>query len=163
MKDITIADRHHTTTTKVFLVLSRWQTWKLSLLLFVDKIRVHRQVGQSHRCTFYVVVQQVSLDLSGGGVWPEASHHHDQFLGFNLALPLAVVQRETLLKLCNTCTHTHTVMFSSLQIHIHWLMLISWTITMTQPQRDSHLKPWNFGFCFQKGQPCLLTIIILCN
>ena len=67
-----------------------------------------RRAGQPEQVdrSTYVVVQQVSLDLGGGGVWPEASHHRDQLRGLDLPFPLTVVQRETLFKLCNN-TKTH--------------------------------------------------------
>lgn len=56
----------------------------------------------------HVVAQEVALDLGGGGARPQASHHCYQLLGFDLAFPLAVVQRETLLKLCGHMNTLHT-------------------------------------------------------
>lgn len=54
------------------------------------------------------MAQEVALDLGGGGARPQASHHCYQLLGFDLAFPLAVVQRETLLKLCGHMNTLHT-------------------------------------------------------
>lgn len=70
------------------------------------------------------MAQEVALDLGGGGARPKASHHCYQLLGFDLAFPLAVVQRETLLKLCGhmntlyTCAGVHIVALSCGQSRI---------------------------------------------
>lgn len=63
--------------------------------------------GQVSQVT-YLVAQEMSLDLGGGGVGAETPHHGDQLCGRDLPVPLAVVQRETLLKVWKgPQTHGH--------------------------------------------------------
>lgn len=68
----------------------------------------HTQVPHTGESGTYLVAQEVSLDLGGGGVGAETPHHGDQLCGRDLPVPLAVVQRETLLKVWKVPqTHRH--------------------------------------------------------
>lgn len=70
--------------------------------------RSHQQQVRTGESGTYLVAQEVSLDLGGGGVGAETPHHGDQLCGCDLPIPLAVVQRETLLKVWKVPqTHRH--------------------------------------------------------
>lgn len=70
--------------------------------------RSHQQQVRTGESATYFVAQEMSLDLGGGGVGAETPHHIDQLRGRDLPVPLAVVQRETLLKVWKVPqTHRH--------------------------------------------------------